>query len=81
LVQIHTHPQAAFLSEGDANHALNKRAGALNMIVPDFGTADWTHFRGFAMVERDSKGHWVPWTDADWSRLAVLPAEANFHGG
>lgn len=78
LVQVHTHPGEAYFSDGDAEHALNKRAGALNMILPNFGRADWVTRKGFAMAEREPTPEWRIWDREDWTRIRAVPTE--FHG-
>lgn len=77
LVQIHTHPEMAYFSGGDAEHALNKQVGALNLVAPNFGHADWQTCKDFAMVERTPNGKWRPWVKEDWKRLRVVPTEMN----
>jgi proteasome lid subunit RPN8/RPN11 len=73
LVQIHSHPAAAFFSEWDEGHALNNRAGSLNMIVPDYGNARWVDAERFCMVERDDHGRWREWSSDEWRRLVHVP--------
>jgi hypothetical protein len=73
LVQIHSHPTRAFFSERDEAHALNNRAGALNMIVPDYGSARWIDTERFCMVERTAANQWKQWSPEDWGRLVTIP--------
>jgi hypothetical protein len=80
LVQIHTHPGKAYFSDGDAEHALNKRAGALNMILPNFGKADWATRKGFAMAECELTPEWRMWGRDDWARFRVVPTELHGDG-
>jgi len=74
LVQVHTHPKAAYFSPWDEENALNKAPGALNMIVPDYGAASWIDAKRFCMVEKDDGGRWRPWTAEDWQKLSIVPA-------
>ena len=74
LVQIHTHPVEAFFSEWDEQNALNKAPGALNMILPDYGSAPWIDTNRFCVVENDGAENWRPWEADDWKRLEILPA-------
>jgi hypothetical protein len=80
LLQIHTHPGEAYFSDGDSEHALNKRAGALNMILPNFGRANWATRKGFAMAERELTPEWRMWEHEDWTRFRIIPTELNGHG-
>jgi Prokaryotic homologs of the JAB domain len=73
LVQIHSHPTRAYFSEWDEEHALNNRAGALNMILPDYGNARWIDNHRFCMVERNEIGQWERWSAEDWGRLVSVP--------
>jgi hypothetical protein len=73
LMQIHSHPKRAFFSEWDEEHALNNRAGALNMIVPDYGNTRWIDQERFCMVERNQTGQWERWSSEEWGRLVTLP--------
>ena len=73
LVQIHSHPARAFFSDWDEDHALNNRAGALNMVVPDYGMGRWIDPSNFCMVERTEDGQWRPWSANDWQRLVIVP--------
>jgi hypothetical protein len=73
LMQIHTHPRQAFFSEWDAENALNKRPGALNMVIPDFGNVQWIDRSRFCLVELDDQDIWQPWSRDDWQRLRVIP--------
>jgi hypothetical protein len=73
LTQIHTHPRSAFFSTWDAQNALNKRPGALNMIVADFGNVRWLTPGRFNIVELDPKERWRPWSPDDWRRLRLIP--------
>lgn len=75
VMGIHTHPKRAFFSNWDEENALNKRRGALNMVVPDFGNVEWIDTARFCMVEMDASGAWQEWSAADWSRLQILPSE------
>ena len=73
LLQIHTHPQLAFFSDWDAEHAFNKRQGALNLILPDYGNAPWLDTARFCMVEMNNRDEWQPWQQNDWRRLQIVP--------
>ena len=72
LTQIHSHPEEAYFSSWDEQHALNKRTGALNLIVPDYGNSDWANFDNFCMVERDPS-QWRSWSRVEWNRLVITP--------
>jgi hypothetical protein len=76
LVQIHTHPKDAYFSQWDEEHALNKRPGALNMIVPDHGNIRWIETERFCIVERTGAERWEPWSKQDWSRRLVIVPDA-----
>jgi len=78
LLQIHSHPAAAFFSERDEEHALNNRTGALNMIVPDYGNIRWIDTERFCVVERNNLGRWVRWSPEDWARLVTIPDALGF---
>jgi hypothetical protein len=73
IVQLHSHPAEAYFSTWDEEHALNTQAGALNLVVPDYGQARWIDAERFCMVERDEHGTWIPWSSRDWGRLLVIP--------
>ncbi len=73
LVQIHSHPKRAFFSKWDEEHALNNRAGALNLIAPNYGDARWIDTKRFCMVERNHLGQWQRWSIEDWPRLVIVP--------
>lgn len=73
LVQIHSHPTRAFFSNWDEDHALNNRAGALNMVIPNYGNAQWIDTATFCMTERTEDHQWRPWSADDWRRLVVVP--------
>jgi len=75
LMGIHTHPRRAFFSEWDEENALNKRKGALNMVVPDFGNVEWIDAKRFCVVEMDERGTWREWSGADWNRIQLLPSQ------
>jgi hypothetical protein len=73
VLQIHTHPQLAYFSEWDAEHALNKQQGALNLVLPDYGNAAWIDTERFCMVEMNNRDQWQPWAADDWQRLTIVP--------
>ncbi len=73
IVQIHSHPAEAFFSAWDEHHALNNRAGALNMVVPRHGNVQWVDAEQFCMVERNERGQWECWSGHDWSRIVTVP--------
>jgi hypothetical protein len=73
LLQIHTHPQLAYFSEWDTEHALNKQEGALNLILPDYGNAPWIETERFRMVEMNDQDQWQSWVGHDWQRLSIIP--------
>jgi len=81
LMQIHTHPKESFFSEWDAKNALNKRQGALNMVIEDFGKATWITPGPFNIVEMDEIGEWQPWAAGDWRRLKVVASSKDFYRG
>jgi len=74
VLQAHTHPRKAYFSEWDEENALNKAPGALNLVIPDYGAADWINPTTFCMVEMDDARNWIPWQKGDWQRLKVVPA-------
>lgn len=80
LAQIHTHPRNAFFSEWDELNALNKRVGALNMVLPDYGNVPWIDAKRFCMVEMDSTGNWCPWSAKQWERLQIVEDDPANHG-
>jgi hypothetical protein len=75
IVQIHSHPTEAFFSAWDEEHALNNRAGALNMVVPNYGNVRWFDNERLCMVERNERGQWERWLPHDWNRLVTVPDE------
>jgi len=74
IMQVHTHPRAAYFSEWDEENALNKAPGALNLIIPDYGAARWIDPACFCIVEKDEADAWRPWKAPEWERLKVVPA-------
>jgi hypothetical protein len=74
IMQVHTHPRTAYFSEWDAENALNKAMGALNMVVPDYGAVRWIDYARFCIVEKDEADAWRLWSGAEWERLKVVPA-------
>ncbi len=78
IIQIHSHPARAFFSTWDEEHALNSRAGALNMIIPYYGNARWIDTKRFCMVERNEHDQWIRWSSRDWDRLIAVPDALGF---
>ncbi len=74
LMQVHTHPKEAYFSEWDEQNALNKRPGALNMIIPDYGNVSWIDADRFCIVEMDDAGEWRTWSEDDWHRIQMIPS-------
>jgi len=72
IMQIHTHPKLAFFSDWDAENALNKRPGALNLILPNYGNVQWLDQKEMCVVELDHRGRWNPWSHDDWKRINVV---------
>lgn len=72
IMQIHTHPSLAYFSDWDAENALNKRPGALNMILPNYGDVQWMDSKNMCVVELNRHGQWIPWSNGDWNRISIV---------
>ncbi|MDA8047400.1 MAG: hypothetical protein M0Z30_19550 [Actinomycetota bacterium] len=58
LAQLHTHPQAAFLSETDAIRPVVAVPGFLSIVIPDFAFVDLAEPERWSAHEFQGAGQW-----------------------
>jgi proteasome lid subunit RPN8/RPN11 len=62
VVQLHTHPGCdVTMSDLDREWEVVRHVGALSIIVPHYGTTDWSGFKGVNVYEREPEG-WRLWS-------------------
>jgi hypothetical protein len=58
VVQLHSHPQQAFLSETDAIRPLIAVAGFISVVIPDFGFVDLANVGRWSAHQYARPGQW-----------------------
>lgn len=58
IVQLHSHPRQAFLSETDAIRPLVAVPGFISVVIPDFGFVDLADIGFWSAHEYRSCGQW-----------------------
>lgn len=62
VVQLHTHPgRDVTMSALDRAWEVVRHVGALSIIVPHYGTTDWSKFQGVNVYEREAED-WRLWS-------------------
>lgn len=73
VVQLHTHPgHDVTMSDLDREWEVVRHVGALSIIVPNYGTTDWSGFEGVNVYEREPEG-WRLWSHEECiKRITVI---------
>jgi hypothetical protein len=72
ILQLHSHPWAAGLSETDAIRPLAAVPGFISVIVPDFGYVDLADVRLWSAHEYQGNHGWVELSEAERQRRFVI---------
>ncbi len=73
--QVHSHPTEAFHSGTDDCFSLVTLAGALSIVIPNFGRGRFHELKEWALYRLHSGDHWTPLTSADRVQVVDLGEE------
>lgn len=72
VVQLHTHPRRAFLSETDAIRPMAAVPGFISVVIPDLGFVDLADVRLWSAHEHVSRRHWRELDHAERERRFII---------
>jgi hypothetical protein len=72
VLQLHTHPRRAFLSETDAIRPLVAVPGFISVVIPDFGFIDLADVRLWSAHQYLSRGQWRELDQHEQARRFII---------
>ncbi len=72
VVQVHSHPRRAFLSETDAIRPLVAVPGFISVVIPDFGFVDLAEVGLWSVHQYVSRGQWRELDQREQARRFII---------
>ncbi|HUE60676.1 MAG TPA: hypothetical protein VMO88_13940 [Acidimicrobiales bacterium] len=72
IMQLHSHPHQAFLSDEDAIRPLVAVPGFISVVIPNFGFVDLADVSLWSAHEYGGPNRWREWDDAEKRRRFII---------